>query len=387
MKNRTSRLTYPLYIAMVCLFLCVSGCAGSQKQDEPSRNAENSEIIGTAKQGVQETETPAQKQASETFNSILESMDMRMFDGEKVVEIHGEEEVDLIKKEFARESLKRADPETGSMDGIYLPIHAVMTLTSDADLQNIEFCFQTLIQRVTTVEIVFAPIAGGFSVAKTLMFAAPARIHNRLMFTGKAEDMADMGPLSIQLNADIVHISNLKWTKSNQPQKRFSASVGKLFLAENIEVSDNHIEKQAESLAETLMQINPRSESDKAAYLLKNVRFLRNQGIGLFGANYETADQFERAALSQVHVEDNSTTNGMVLPASASIDIDHAVVKNNISYAFVQPIPSANLTIRESRLNGKVYTCKPYPKYKNETCHPLTLIHNEIDESADLSQK
>ncbi len=304
---------------------------------------------------------------------------MQMYENETIMEIASEDDVHRVAEAARQVEKKLASPYSGNL--VEAPIHAVVTIQQDLDVALIKTALDALSQRVTTFEIRLGDNADTLDWGNGLNLSYYSKM-DRIMITGLGERPV-LFQQNIDVRANVVQIANLDRGGSNM-----RVDVARALLLDQVLFHDKVTSPRFENLDQSMLTVNLREDAKTsfAEVALNQVQFKNNQGVGLVSLVNGKTRVFNKIMLKDVVVDSNQSRKNIRLAVSDTIEIDRAEVRNNLTYAFEQVFPTADVTIRNSRLSGPVYTYYPLAKDKDKACKPFTLINNETTDDADCTQ-
>lgn len=348
---KSHRLRYACASIIATLLLCActhKTPAPSLPQDNVSHHSLDAQIISP------QTTSPLDITDMNTFLNAdlphIDFIDMSAYADEQIIEINSHDDAKELIKKYFEYAKSKADPKTGSLDGILLPIHAVLKINSDNEISKINEIYPSLANIVTTFEVQFS---GKFIFPNQISFNPREKTRNRIILTGIGDSPVQMGTTHIWARADIFYIKNLAWSGSYL--NLLEIDVSKLFLAEKIVINDRTVAQAQEFLAKPAIILNAHSRPDARPTLaFQNCYFSNISTSSILAYKDNKSKLFDKAIFTNVGIIGNTSMNPLF---DISVEIQaslHAVIikDNDNRTPFIIKDANPQLDIEHSTLSN-----------------------------------
>ena len=377
------------YILVVILFF-VSGCASSKKADvhleESALVPEETSIANNTPQGS--TDVSGENFSKETIDKFFKhsvdtplNFDLSEYRDEREIEIKSQSELSQIQQEFLEFAKSKMDPDTGSLNGVLAPIHAVTVVHSADDIKTVTANFQSIGTFVSTFEVRFASDFDADAIQSNSVprIELSRMTHGRLMISGSGNEPVNVGDLSFTLRDGIVQISNLQWNNTTSQSTKMNITVDRLFHANKLLITNiktYHSEPSAVSQNSNdnmimgggiignrvniqrrpIIELNAFGESAMhPSYSLESIYSDNNDVSSILEIQELSRDKFTHASIRHVFVKDNVFDYGFDISVMTDVFIENVESVNNSGTVFLQHTPKAHVKVINSKTAANFY--------------------------------
>lgn len=314
---------------------CACGPKNAEPQKMPDENVQTTVVNAEAKPAQRDPDAAEGVNMDEFVHAATterDFVDMSLFADEKIVEVTSKEVASSIKKDFWAAAKEKADPKTGALVDVKVPVHAVVYVKNSEDIELADRYFQEIGNVVTTFEI---RISGEYLEPDSISLHVREDTHNRLMITGDGEEPASLGNIQISLSADVIQIRNLAWI-GGDVSSRLVINPGRLFEASRIVMRDIEMDKDSEFRAEPLIVLESRAdEGSNSQFAIRNSYFGNNAMPVILTFKEGASKRYDKAYFENVFLDGNKTRwTSFNISVEKDVEMKHVVVNHQNGAVF-----------------------------------------------------